>query len=226
MVFGRTAPLSLRALIFGLSNGRRAGTVITLRPVTRTGVFFHVLISKWRPLMYKKYKPEENDARRHAVAFTGPRPEKLGNINAAQLIAALDAEIRRAVSDGYDTFYSGMSRGIDMTAARLILDMKKKRRSIQLCCAIPFEGQQSRWSRHDKTEYEHLCRQADRTVIVSGTASRGAYLDRNIWMVDHCDRLIAVYDGISGGGTGCTVAYAEKMGVNVIYIDPRAFLEY
>jgi uncharacterized phage-like protein YoqJ len=43
--------------------------------------------------------------------------------------------------------------------------------------------------------------------------------DRNIWMVDHCDALIAVWDGTSGGTANC-VRYAQKVGKPIVFIDP------
>jgi nucleoside 2-deoxyribosyltransferase len=43
--------------------------------------------------------------------------------------------------------------------------------------------------------------------------------DRNIWMVDHCDALIAVWDGTSGGTANC-VGYAKRVGKPIVYIDP------
>ena len=44
------------------------------------------------------------------------------------------------------------------------------------------------------------------------------------WMIDHANRLIAVYDGKSGGGTGYSVGFAEKIGVEIIYLNPDMFL--
>lgn len=41
-----------------------------------------------------------------------------------------------------------------------------------------------------------------------------SYQIRNKWMVDHSARVIAIYNGASGG-TAKTIAYAEKNGVDV-----------
>ena len=43
---------------------------------------------------------------------------------------------------------------------------------------------------------------------------------RNEWMVDHCDILIAVWDGTSGGTANC-VNYAQSVNKEKIFIDPR-----
>ena len=42
---------------------------------------------------------------------------------------------------------------------------------------------------------------------------------RNEWMVNHCDKLIAVWNG-SDGGTGNCVNYAKSINKEIIYINP------
>jgi len=168
-------------------------------------------------------KLDPEDERHNVAAFTGPRPEKLGDVNAALLITALDAEIRRAISDGFDTFYDGASRGVDLTAARLVLDLKQEYPHIKLYCALPFDGQSEKWNRQDSGEYRLLLNKADRVETISEVRNKHAYLLRNEHMADRSDRLISVYDDVSGGGTGYTVLYAEKLGLDVVRIDPNNF---
>lgn len=48
--------------------------------------------------------------------------------------------------------------------------------------------------------------------------SYGAYQRRNEWMVNHSDRVIAVYSG-EAGGTRNTIDYAKKQGVSLVMID-------
>lgn len=45
---------------------------------------------------------------------------------------------------------------------------------------------------------------------------------RNIGMIKNCDVLIAVYDGISTGGTANAVRDAIKMNKFIYYIDPKS----
>ena len=44
--------------------------------------------------------------------------------------------------------------------------------------------------------------------------------ERNRFMADNSDVLIAVYDGSEKGGTAYTVNYAKKKGLDVIIIQP------
>jgi len=61
---------------------------------------------------------------------------------------------------------------------------------------------------------------ADGVVVVSeGGYSARNMQRRNEWMVDHSDKVLAVWDG-SNGGTGNCVAYARSIGREIIRIDP------
>ena len=45
-------------------------------------------------------------------------------------------------------------------------------------------------------------------------------LERNRFSVEHADILLAVYNGEWRGGTAATMRYAQKMGREIIVIDP------
>lgn len=45
-------------------------------------------------------------------------------------------------------------------------------------------------------------------------------LERNRFLVDHAAALLSVYNGEQRGGTAATVRYAQKMGREIIMIDP------
>ena len=51
---------------------------------------------------------------------------------------------------------------------------------------------------------------------ISPQYSRALFQKRDEWMVDRVSRVIAVYDGVSGG-TKNTIEYAEKRGIEVVY---------
>ena len=58
----------------------------------------------------------EQELRQHRCCFTGHRPEKL-KIAEDEVIKSLKKEIRTAIADGFQTFISGMARGVDLWAA-------------------------------------------------------------------------------------------------------------
>lgn len=66
-----------------------------------------------------------SDLKQHRCCFTGHRPEKLG-VSEARAKALLKSAIQQAISDGYVTFISGMAREIDLWAAEIVIEERKK----------------------------------------------------------------------------------------------------
>lgn len=153
------------------------------------------------------------DKRETRCCFTGHRPEKLDR-GEREITAALRHEIALAVQDGITVFISGMARGVDIWAAREVLRLRDLGANIKLVCAVAFEGMESSWEREWQLTYHDILGRSDLNVLICQEPSRGSYLKRDRWMVDHSSRVIAVYNG-SPGGTKYTVGYAEKNGVEV-----------
>ena len=148
--------------------------------------------------------------------FTGHRPEKLG-ISQERVEAALKREIHRAVGEGYTTFLTGMSRGVDLWAARLVLEERRVAPEIRLVCAVPYRGFSDRWSAPWRRLYREVLEQAAEARVFFPSFSYRAFAVRNRWMVDRADRVIAVYTGCSGG-TEQTLCYARRRGVEVVLL--------
>ena len=144
------------------------------------------------------------------AAFTGHRPEKI-NIPENEVITWLDEMISQAVTDGYTTFISGMQRGVDIWAAELVLWRRELDPSIKLIAASAFSGMEKDWNDEWKSKYRDIIQQADEVTYVSQTPGRKAFRERDHWMVDCSDLLIAMYCGVPGG-TEETVKYAEAKG--------------
>ncbi len=148
--------------------------------------------------------------------FTGHRPEKLC-IAEKEAKMLLRAAIKRAIDDGFTTFISGMARGIDMWAAELVLDERKENDKIKLICASPYQGFECRWDMKERERYESIINRADAVKHVCAHYSRQCFQLRNVYMVDRSARVIAAYNGESGG-TKNTIDYAKRRGVEVINI--------
>lgn len=113
-----------------------------------------------------------------------------------------------------------MALGVDQDFAWLCTEL-----SIPFTAALPFVGQEDNWPKHSQEWYEWLLIRADDVVVVSpGGYSAAKMQVRNEWMVDHCEKLLAVWDG-TGGGTGNCVNYAYyKHGRSFIHrINPNDF---
>lgn len=159
--------------------------------------------------------------------FTGHRPKKLpwgyneADNRCVALKQALAEQIARLVGIGYSDFFSGMAEGVDIWAALAVLDMKKENPVLKLRCVLPCEGQADGWSASAQELYFSILRQADDIVYVSREYSKDCMLKRNRYLVDHAACLLAVYNGEWRGGTAMTVRYAQKLGRDVIIVNPH-----
>ena len=164
-------------------------------------------------------------------AFTGHRPKSFpwgyneSALGCILLKEVLTAQISALAEQGVTDFLSGMAQGVDLWCAQIVLDLRKTNPALKLHANLPCEGQESKWSVSAREIYHSILEQADEVVYVGQEYSRGCMLERNRYMVDHSSILLAVYNGAYRSGTGMTVRYAQKLGREIIVIDPitRAF---
>lgn len=151
------------------------------------------------------------------MAFTGHRPDRLGgyaNDNPVRL------RIKRLLETALKSLepagcISGMALGVDQWAAETCIKL-----GIKWVAAVPFPDQEKTWPEVAQKRYRELLAQATKVIVVSpGPYSPKLMQVRNEWMVDRCTILLAVWDG-SRGGTGNCVEYAQKVGKDVLRIEP------
>ena len=151
------------------------------------------------------------------VAFTGHRPNKLGGyklpnptyVHVCQQIEKTLLELKPV------KIITGMALGIDQWATNITIKL-----GIPFIAAIPFEGQEKAWPEGSQRTWRALLKKAAEKVIVcEGEYAPNKMQIRNEWMVDHCDKLIAVWDG-TPGGTGNCINYAKSINKEIIYINP------
>lgn len=158
----------------------------------------------------------EKELRLHRCCFTGHRPEKLSS-SEQYIKKELESVIRQAIRDGFVTFISGMARGVDIWAAEIVLRLKKEGHQIHLICAIPFRGFENNWENEWQVRYRSIMASADLIRCIAPAYHRRCFQDRNEWMCNRASRLIAVYNGTSGG-TRNTINYALSIGIEVIKV--------
>jgi len=152
------------------------------------------------------------------IAFTGHRPNKIGgyklpNPTYLHICRQLDQTLRELKPT---ECISGMALGVDQIAASVCIKL-----GIDFTAAIPFLGQENAWPDASRAIYRKLLAKSAKQVVVSeGGYSAHKMQVRNEWMVNHCDLLLAVWDG-TAGGTGNCVSYAEKIGKPVRIIHPH-----
>ena len=166
---------------------------------------------------------------KHAISFTGHRPQGLGpegnkkpgegsKLEQATLGAILDY-----ARQGYDIFYTGCACGADLICAEAVLSARETDPlDLRLVCVVPFVGQERSWSNDWQTRYANVLSCADETIYLSDRYFRGCYHQRNRYLVDHADLMIALYNGSDKGGTAYTLHYAHQQGKEILIIDPTS----
>ena len=164
---------------------------------------------------------------RKKLAFTGHRPESLpfgeneNDPRSIRLREMLLTEITERVKAGYDTFYTGCARGMDIVFGTQVLLLKKTAcPNIRLIGVVPHEGQANHWTETWRERYFDLLEQADDVVTLSTRYFSGCYHARNRYMVDAADTLLAVCRKGTSGGTQYTVKYAWQKNREIVVIDP------
>ena len=162
----------------------------------------------------------------HCCAFTGHRPRKFpwgyneSDTRCVTLKQAIAIEITKLVDARYTDFFSGMAEGTDVWAALAVLALKRENPALKLHCVLPCEGQADGWLASARELYHSILAQADEVVYVNREYSKDCMLERNRYLVNHADCLLAVYNGEWRGGTAMTVRYARKMRREVIILKP------
>jgi uncharacterized phage-like protein YoqJ len=124
------------------------------------------------------------------------------------------------ISKGVSTFFSGFCAGVDLWSVSIVMDLKKQHPHIQVHAVIPFKDQPKRWSSEQQNIYNDLLEQCDHVTILHDKFRRGCYFERNRFMVDNSDYLLAVFDGSNKGGTYYTTNYSRTKNKKIIVIHP------
>ncbi len=135
--------------------------------------------------------------------FTGHR--NIPQHKRPEVETAIRLEVMSAIEDGYTRFISGFAEGADLMFAAVVTELKEQAPGLRLEAAIPYVG---RLYRQDQA-FLDLVATCDGMKIISEKNTRNCYHARNRYMVDESSRVIAVYDGREGGGTGYTINYAR-----------------
>lgn len=142
------------------------------------------------------------------LAVTGHRPDKLGGYSKQVDERLRDLAYDYLHMDNYEQVLTGMALGWDTAVAEACA-----RSGVPFVAVLPFKGQELRWAETHQQRYRALLQKAKRVHYPSpgGGYAPWKFQARNIWMVNHCDKLCALWDGSSGGTANC-VKYAASIG--------------
>ena len=137
--------------------------------------------------------------------FTGHR-----QLNEDFSKANLKKNIIWMIQNGVDTFYNGMAIGFDLCAADCVLSLKKKYPHVKLIACVPCYGQEKYFSDKDKKRYVKVLKKADERLTLSDHYFQGCMQQRDKYMVEHADCMIA-YCKKSTGGAAYTMKLFQKI---------------
>lgn len=163
--------------------------------------------------------------------FTGHRPEMLPwgedeqSLEAEMCREKLKEQIILFYEKGCRYFMTGMARGIDLMAAEIVLELQSEDVPVGLQCIIPYRQQARGFPPKDQHRYQTILSKAEQVKVLEEQYTRPCLLDRNRYMVDHAEYVIAVYNQSGKGGTFHTVRYALKKGRQLTILNPEHLVD-
>ena len=161
-------------------------------------------------------------------AFAGHRPSlyRFGfdeeHTDCLKIKLLMAQHIAELISRGVSSFLSGMALGADIWGAEIVLGFRESNPNIRLTAVLPCETQADKWSAEQRERYFNILAACDDTVYISRHYTPYCMFQRNRYLAENADVLLAVYNGCKKGGTAYTVKYAKSMGKEVRIIDPEA----
>ena len=137
------------------------------------------------------------------IAVTGHRPKRL---------KGQQKEVKKWLSEQLNKYecteaISGMAQGADQIFAQAAVE-----KNIPLICCYPY-----RKNFFHQEEQKILSKAKDIKFISEVYTGNRVYWLRDKYMVDNCDLLLAVWDGVEAGGTWLTVDYARRISKPIVY---------
>lgn len=142
-------------------------------------------------------------------SFTGHRV--IPYSHSERLDDLLSRAIDFAYSEGCREFYTGGALGFDTMAAKKLIAYRISHSDVRLILVVPCENQAEKWSQSDIGTYEYILSCADEVIFCSEEYTKDCMRQRNEYLADVCDILIA-YSGRYSSGSAQTVRMAEARG--------------
>ena len=175
-----------------------------------------------------QHQPDDPEGPILRCAFTGYRPQNLPfgfneeDIRCVDFKQRIRYAVEALVKDGYSHFLTGGALGFDTFAAEAVMGIRRQFPWVTLEVVVPFDGQADHWESYSRIRYQWILNQADTVTWTAHEYSRECMRNRNHYLVDNCDLLLAAYDG-RPGGTKNTVDYAQSQGKEIRLIPPAQF---
>lgn len=134
----------------------------------------------------------------------------------------LDSQLRQIYERGVHRFLIPGTLGVGIWAGELLLRMKEQPEyaELELVMVLPYASHESSWDNHNKTRLTFLLHHATDKITLVARGSGKDYRQTYLYMVEQCERLLAVCDEQLQDDAGQAVSYAKTKGCVLIMVHP------
>lgn len=104
---------------------------------------------------------------------------------------------------------SGFADGVDQYFAEMVIKLQKDHPALRLIAVLPYRKRME--SLQTKAQTKALLDACADIIVIREEYQPSVYSHRNRYMVEHSDRVIAVYDGREKGGTVNTIRFTHRL---------------
>lgn len=126
--------------------------------------------------------------------FAGPTYDKT-RLTEQDMKAVLKESIANVIKEGTTTFVIGMSKGVDLLAGDMLIDLREKNPQIKVICIEPYRNSNYSWQEAWKQMYNYVLAMADYRKSLSVNWEVGIYDKKLDYIAERCDRAVILYDG-------------------------------
>ena len=146
-------------------------------------------------------------------SVTGHRPSKLANAYPETKAYSVLVELAMYQINKLNCTHilTGMAIGWDLAVAQACVNV-----GISFTACVPLQDQELQWPAETKRYYFELCSKAADVYFVCDPGYAPCKIQmRNQYMVDNSEKVLALWDGSSGGTANC-VEYAKTKNIEII----------
>ena len=158
------------------------------------------------------------------ACLTGHRPKSLpwkyneNSKSCKRFKKDLKNIFKNLIQEGITIFLSGMAEGFDMIGAEILINLRKRNKHIKIVAVVPCCNQEIKWAKSQQIRYHRVLKKCDEIIILSNKYTTTCMIERNRFMVENSNTVIAGYIG-ENGGTRYTIQYAQEKGLQIFIID-------
>lgn len=157
------------------------------------------------------------------ICGTGHRPQRLSsdygfNYKSIGWTRVINVVKDYIVNNNVTHVISGMALGFDIALAIAAIQLKNEGYNLHLEAAIPCRNQSAFWNEYSQRVYSKILERCDKITILSEAYTKDCMLNRNKYMLDNSDVVLALWDGKCHGGTYNTVSIAKSLNKHVVVV--------